>query len=412
MNSVLQALFLSDDFRLKLMASKSLKYRKDGDGGNGKMAESEWTRLQRMVQSLQSVFGHLQCTKRRAVSTRKFVDLLPAPWTGGRQQDAAEFTKFFLDVVWETVSRSTVSRHWNGISDSVDPFFGGTQRNVVQCGQCGKESIKMERFTEIPLSMERRGDIINGGVNDDDGYCLSTKQMIYDHFGAEKLEGENMYFCSECGHKVVAQRSLQIVHAPKHLILCFKRFSWNFKTMKRIKRNEAVNCPLTLELPIHPRHENSKQRLKADLNADPMDIEEKEIECESAKYVLYSAVIHSGKSAEFGHYYTIGRHVEDSLASYHGGRVGQGTWFMFNDRTVSKSSYNALCGVSQFYKSDVPYILFYRLIDDEIKREKEKEDDDDDENEDENEWKQKVQEDNRLFDQEMAKFAASKSTFQ
>merc|ERR1719242_2952754 len=86
MNSVLQALFLSDDFRLKLMASKSLKYHKDGDGGNGKMAESEWTRLQRMVQSLQSVFGHLQCTKRRAVSTRKFVDLLPAPWTGGRQQ--------------------------------------------------------------------------------------------------------------------------------------------------------------------------------------------------------------------------------------------------------------------------------------------------------------------------------------
>ena len=109
MNSVLQALFLSDRFRSKLMASGSLKYGAPKSG----LKESEWNRMARIVASLQSVFGHLLRTKRRAVSTRHFVGSLPAPWTGGRQQDAAEFTKFLLDTVWETVSHSTERRRWS-----------------------------------------------------------------------------------------------------------------------------------------------------------------------------------------------------------------------------------------------------------------------------------------------------------
>ena len=144
--------------------------------------------------------------------------------------------------MWETVSHSKDLKSWiNGIYqnktdlESVDPFFGGVQRNVVRCGECGNESTKMERFTEIPLSMERREDM----DSNENEKGLSTKQMILDHFAAEKLEGDNMYFCSECGRKVVAQRTIEIAHAPKHLILCFKRFSWNLQTMKRTKRNEV-----------------------------------------------------------------------------------------------------------------------------------------------------------------------------
>ena len=172
-----------------------------------------------------------------------------------------------------------------------------------------------------------------------------------------------------------------------------------------------MDCPLRLELPIRRHPESGDQSVKC------LEIED-EKECGSARYVLYSAVIHSGKSAEFGHYYTIGRHAEDSIKSLeNGGGAERGRWFMFNDRTVSRSSYDALCGVSQFYKSDVPYILFYQRIDDEVESAKEAVDGDfgTKQNamgkESESEWAKTVRDDNRLFDQEMAKFAASKSTF-
>merc|ERR1712113_519402 len=126
---------------------------------------------------------------------------------------------------------------------------------------------------------------------------------------------ENKYFCDECKEKVEAERYT--------LIICFKRFSWNYETMKRMKKNDWVNCPLTLDIPI-----------KSD---------------KIGKYVLYAAVIHSGRSAEFGHYYTIGRESNDMN--------GSGQWFMFNDRRVTLSDYEKLCKLSRNYTTDVPYML-------------------------------------------------------
>ena len=101
-----------------------------------------------------------------------------------------------------------------------------------------------------------------------------------------------------------------------------------------------VNCPLTLDIPISDGKECNKM----------------------VKYVLYAAVIHSGRSAEFGHYYTIGRHSYDTDE--------KGKWFMFNDRRVTLSDYEKLCKVSKYYNTDVPYLLFYKLMDEELDKSK------------------------------------------
>jgi len=320
--------------------------------------------MKAVTQELQRLFASLRYTKQQAVSTRKFVQLLPAPWSPGTQQDSSEFAKYLLDCIWETIQSSSNLAHYGTVlekggsnsktyndaitfsfdeSHKIDPFFGGLQRNNIKCSRCGYVSCKLEGFTELALSITPEQK--NSGS--DDAHELCTTKMIEDHFGVECLDGENQYLCSQCNIKVDAQRYTEIVNPPKHLIICFKRFSWNYQTQKRNKKNDWVNCPLSLQIPIVSDGHAGGDRTQI-------------------TYVLYATVIHSGRSAEFGHYYTIGRHVKNAVKAYNKDADNDsGVWYMFNDRLTSVSNYAKLCNVSHIYKNDVPYLLFYKRIDEE-----------------------------------------------
>ena len=60
-------------------------------------------------------------------------------------------------------------------------------------------------------------------------------KVIKSHFEKETLDGDNKYLCSKCGIKVKAERYVNIKYTSKYLIICFKRFSWDFQTNKRHK---------------------------------------------------------------------------------------------------------------------------------------------------------------------------------
>jgi len=42
------------------------------------------------------------------------------------------------------------------------------------------------------------------------------------------LDGENKYFCESCNKKVKAEKIQSIKKLPPYLILCLKRFEFNF----------------------------------------------------------------------------------------------------------------------------------------------------------------------------------------
>ena len=65
-----------------------------------------------------------------------------------------------------------------------------------------------------------------------------------------------------------------------------------------------------------------------------------------AKYQLYAVVVHSGMSMDAGHYYTYASDEPDS-------------WYMFNDSYVTKCSAG---DVHRLRAPNTPYILFYRLV--------------------------------------------------
>lgn len=80
--------------------------------------------------------------------------------------------------------------------------------------------------------------------------------------------------------------------------------------------------------------------------------------------------MHSGKSAEHGHYYCYGRSSDEAVKSgtkcnYHCtltiAYTDNAPWYLMNDSNVTVSSFGALCNVTKNLPADVAYILFYRL---------------------------------------------------
>merc|ERR1712242_408174 len=109
--------------------------------------------------------------------------------------------------------------------------------------------------------------------------------------------------------------------------VCLKRMEWkgNKYRIQPIKNTKFVNCPLSISLPI-----NSNKCIES--NEEKTECDYKRVK--EKKYLLYGAVIHSGKSAECGHYYSIGRHINNAIESHKEGIFDNNKWYKFDDTNV------------------------------------------------------------------------------
>ena len=70
-------------------------------------------------------------------------------------------------------------------------------------------------------------------------------------------------------------------------------------------------------------------------------------------YSLTSVVVHSGLSAESGHYYCYAKERDDS----------GNKWCLFNDSHVSLATFNSLNKLTDQFSRDTAYVLFYARSD-------------------------------------------------
>ena len=139
---------------------------------------------------------------------------------------------------------------------------------------------------------------------------------------------------------------------------------------------------------------------------------------QQSQYILYGAIIHSGKSAEFGHYYSIARNSSEAINEYTNNNKKESKWYMFNDSRVSNSSFKSISNLKKYFKNDVPYMLFYQRIPNIISKQQNKTENNN-ENDTENdtemtnnnqnkdikyEWKTFIEKDNELFEKEIKKY--------
>ncbi|GAB5355582.1 hypothetical protein AAMO2058_000217900 [Amorphochlora amoebiformis] len=365
LNSVVQALNLSDGFRSRVLGYKGLR-------SGSKSSE-------KVVEGLQAVFAFLSLSNRPVYAPRKFIRTLPEMFRNRSQQDATEFAKFILENVEETFKspnrskrakltpspptqiqgegtgladmkeekvennsqakgegRETSQTEGGGRGEGWEFDFRGELTSRVQCDVCGTVTSRKENFSEFPISLHEAKDIDS----------VELEDMINRHLAPEVLEGSNAYLCSTCQGKTRAVKSLGVTRAPNYLIVNMKRHRYDAKTgiskvMTEVRYPEVLNLPL--------------------------------FDNNTVKYGLYAAIIHSGRSFQYGHYYVVGRHSRELKVTENDSARGEsvsanttnkGTWHVFNDSSVTSVTLGMLNNITEHFPSDVAYALFYGRVDD------------------------------------------------
>lgn len=202
------------------------------------------------------------------------------------EHDAQEALSAILNGIHEDIAIENKSI----ISD----LFYGQTKTVIKCTKCEYFEELKEDFMILPLPLQ-------GNSLDDifDAYCKP-----------EKLDEENMWFCSRCQTRVEAIRQTMIEKLPPVLIIQLSRFD-NYER----KNNKIIQYPSHLDL----------SRLFR--GASPMH--------------LVSSIFHDG-TLDYGHYISVTLDQE------------QNKWYLFNDMKASPARPGDAIGSNA-------YILIYQI---------------------------------------------------
>ncbi|KAF9932478.1 hypothetical protein BGZ67_004717 [Mortierella alpina] len=271
-----------------------------------------------MTLRLRDTFIGLSTSRLSIFTPLMLYKALPEWLNDGHQQDAAEFTQILFSHMEDEdpASKRALSS------------FHGAIINQIKCSVCGTVSSNKEDFYHltIPLPRSESADI----------------QDVVDIFPSiEDLndENSNKYFCDECGVLQNAKRFTMLGSLPQNLILSLNRFEFDVKRSQRMK----ISTPIVLREMIHIKVQDSH---------------------ETQGYQLYAVVIHTGESAHHGHYYTYARD-DDTLAAGTQGLdpASSTTWLLYNDTSITVSSFDAMQQKLANSRTDTPYMLFFRRTD-------------------------------------------------
>jgi len=218
----------------------------------------------------------------------------------GRQEDAHEFLRFFIEAMQRNllaglVSRETTPSEKDRLAQQtgLHSIFGGKLTSKVHCLGCGEISSHSDSFLDLSL------DIRN---------APSLRAALDNFVKPEKLLRGNRYRCGHCLELCDATKRLEIEQPPLILTLHLKRFQvtptgHTLKLYAPIAFDEALSLACT-------------------------------------DYRLFAVLVHEGQTASSGHYHCFVR-------------GSTGLWYSMNDSSVSQVSLATVL-------KQRAYILFYQ----------------------------------------------------
>lgn len=233
-----------------------------------------------ICEHLQYLFALLQNSNRRYIDPSGLVKALGLDT--GQQQDAQEFSKLFLSLLEDTLSKQKDPNLQNVIQQQ----FCGQFSYVTVCNQCGRSSALPSRFYELELNIQGHKNLT---------------ECVTEFLKEEKLDGDNRYFCENCQSKQCATRRIKLQSLPRTLNLQLMRFVFDRQSGHKKKLNTYISFPEVLDMSLFLEGEEEK-----------------------CTYELSAVLIHRGVSAYSGHYIA---HVQDARTN---------DWYKFNDEEIEK----------------------------------------------------------------------------
>ncbi|XP_018536702.2 ubiquitin carboxyl-terminal hydrolase 17-like protein B, partial [Lates calcarifer] len=204
LNSVLQVLFMTEDFR---------------------EAVERFTCGSDLIDHhLQALFEDL---KKRTTYTYNITKKLGIDRVN-EQRDAAEY--------YEKILTQT--------SHEASKIFHGQLTHVTICSTCRAEKNRDGLFWHLPL------ELVDSYSED-----YSVVDGTEEYFRDLNFSGENQMYCDQCDAKSDATVKCVMKHHPEVLTLLLKRFQFDYYYMSYVKNPRVVDVPSTLHIPENQTYE-------------------------------------------------------------------------------------------------------------------------------------------------------------
>ena len=293
-------------------------------------------RTRQATQALRTILGQMvnECSKppdsRIPINTQPIQGALISPFSGGRsQEDAEEFLTYLLNAVSDSFSGNFLaplqSQAWR---NPVALMCGSTVQKCkcLSCN-CSSNSVETQFFIlQIPLPEGSASVFISDLILNE---CTREEQMTDD----------NMYDCTKCGVKSDGCRESLIRTAPEILVLQLKRFKFAAEAGQTTKIMTPVN--INSMITLYCTNE------------------------ETADYLLYSIVMHTGSGPSSGHYFSIcrcsGCAANENFSSSSSPNADSVEWRILDDTYVSEQKTLSACIAEAMgrHTNPTPYIVFY-----------------------------------------------------
>ncbi|ETL28058.1 hypothetical protein L916_18518 [Phytophthora nicotianae] len=183
------------------------------------------------------------------------------------------------------------------------------------------------------------------------------ESMLSRFVATRTLGGDNALSCSICQKKTESRTHTVIFEPPEHLIITLKRMYYDWTQQKACKCLHDVRFPALLTLPSLTEEEEL-----AVYDPKNSDSTREKQQNQSRHYGLYGVLVHSGLTANSGHYFSFCRESDESTRQLHLEDSTLSPWIKFNDTKVERSNWKEINRLVSSTVSDTVYLLLYKKL--------------------------------------------------
>lgn len=165
--------------------------------------------------------------------------------------------------------------------------------------------------------------------------------------------GGNRVDCENCGQRADHTQTPVVLAAPRHLLVVLSRMEWRADLHNIGKHLATVRLHHRLDLPTIPQECAGIATAASEGALDGV----------SRSYALYAVVVHSGMTANSGHYYAYARRSAAPGATLLAKDDPAAPWYRLNDSSISKTSWEEMTSRLSCSLTDSAFLLLYKRID-------------------------------------------------